>query len=69
MDFGIGYRWRSHESNLLLSVRLPDDGAVTAEVTSSTEPAPLPAPHKPRLRKPKVLAPPAEPSHGLFWFR
>src|SRR5580692_4310918 len=23
MDFGIGYRWRSHESNLLLSVRLP----------------------------------------------
>ena len=24
MDFGIGYRWRSHESNLLLSVRLPD---------------------------------------------
>ena len=22
MDFGIGYRWRSHESNLLLSVRL-----------------------------------------------
>jgi hypothetical protein len=69
MDFGIGYRWRSHESNLLLSVRLPDDGAVTAEVTSSTEPAPLPAPQKPRLRKPKVLAPPAEPSHGFFWFR
>jgi hypothetical protein len=23
MDFGIGYRWRSFESNLLLSVRLP----------------------------------------------
>ena len=26
MDFGIGYRWRSYESNLLLSVRLPPDG-------------------------------------------
>ena len=26
MDFGIGYRWRSHELNLLLAVRLPDDG-------------------------------------------
>ena len=23
MDFGIGYRWRSYESNLLLSVRVP----------------------------------------------
>jgi hypothetical protein len=23
MDFGIGYRWRSYESNLLLAVRLP----------------------------------------------
>ena len=69
MDFGIGYRWRSHESNLLLSVRLPDDGSVTAEVTSSTEPVPPPAPHKPRPRKPKpVLPPPAEP-RGFFWFR
>ncbi len=27
IDFGIGYRWRTHESNLLLSVRLPDDGS------------------------------------------
>jgi len=69
MDFGIGYRWRSYESNLLLSVRLPDDGSVTAEVTSSTEPAPLPAPHKPRPRKPRPLVPPAEPPHGFFWFR
>ena len=29
IDFGIGYRWRTHESNLLLSVRLPDDGSAT----------------------------------------
>jgi hypothetical protein len=70
MDFGIGYRWRSYESNLLLSVRLPDDGSLTADATSSTEPAP--APQKPRARKPRPLPPPpaAEPSHGLlFWFR
>ena len=26
IDFGIGYRWRPHESNLLLAVKLPDDG-------------------------------------------
>jgi len=36
MDFGIGYRWRSHESNLLLSVRLPSDGPGAVETTSST---------------------------------
>jgi hypothetical protein len=71
MDFGIGYRWRSHESNLLLSVRLPDDGSAAADATSSTssiEASPAPPP-KPRPRKPRSPAPPAEPSHGLFWFR
>jgi hypothetical protein len=68
MDFGIGYRWRSHESNLLLSVRLPDDGSVTADATSSTEPV-APAP-KPRPRKPRPSPPPVvEPSHSFFWFR
>src|ERR1700730_6387217 len=50
IDFGIGYRWRTHESNLLLSVRLPDDGTASPEATSSTEPPP------PRPRK---LRPPA----------
>jgi hypothetical protein len=70
MDFGIGYRWRSRESNLLLSVRLPDDGSVTADATSSTEPvAPAPASHKPRPRKPRPSPPPVEPSHSFFWFR
>jgi hypothetical protein len=69
LDFGIGYRWHSRESNLLLSVRLPDDGSVTADATSSTEPfTPAPAPHKPRPRKPKPSPPPpAEPSHSFFW--
>jgi hypothetical protein len=68
MDFGIGYRWRSHESNLLLSVRLPDDGSAAPEATSSTEPPP--AAPQPRPRKPRPPPPPAEqPSHGFLWFR
>src|SRR5580692_10723024 len=33
MDFGIGYRWRSHESNLLLSVKLPADGSGSVDAT------------------------------------
>lgn len=48
MDFGIGYRWRSHESNLLLSVKVPSDSSAPVESTSSTEP-PQPAP--PRARR------------------
>src|SRR6202012_936767 len=53
MDFGIGYRWRSHESNLLLSVRLPSDGTGNVETTSAAptdEPLP-PKPTRPRPRK------------------
>jgi hypothetical protein len=62
IDFGIGYRWRTHESNLLLSVRLPDDGTASPEATSSTEPPPPPRPRKPR--------PPASvpPRSGFFFF-
>ncbi len=68
MDFGIGYRWRPHESNLLLSVRLPDDGSVTAEVT--TESIPPPAPQKPRPRKPRSSSPWVDdPLRGFFSFR
>ena len=69
LDFGIGYRWRSHESNVLLAVRLPDDGAATADATSSTEALP-PAPKPKRLRKPRPAPlPPQQPSHGFFWFQ
>jgi hypothetical protein len=65
MDFGIGYRWRSHESNLLLSVRLPDDGTASPEATSSTETPPAP----PRPRKPRPPAPvQPQPRGGFFWF-
>jgi hypothetical protein len=65
MDFGIGYRWRSFESNLLLSVRLPSDGTGSVETTSAAPPVePLPLkPARPRPRKPRP--PPAE-LRGLF---
>jgi hypothetical protein len=68
MDFGIGYRWRTHESNLLLSVKLPDDGSGAAEATSSTEPPPPSAP--PRSRKPRPPAPIGpQPRSGFFFWR
>ena len=66
MDFGIGYRWRSHESNLLLSVRLPSDEPASVDTTSSAEPPP---PKPPRPHKPRPPAPIRE-NRGLFyWFR
>jgi hypothetical protein len=68
MDFGIGYRWRTHESNLLLSIRLPDDGSSAPEATSSAEPPPPRAPR--RTTKPR---PPADvgpqPRSGFFFWR
>ena len=69
IDFGIGYRWRTHESNLLLSVRLPDDGSAGTDATSSAEPPPPPPP-PPRSRRPR---PPADigprPRGGFFFWR
>ena len=66
MDFGIGYRWRSYESNLLLSVRLSSDDAGHVDATPPAEPMqPKPA----RPRKPRPPAPvPVEQSRGFFWF-
>jgi hypothetical protein len=70
LDFGIGYRWRSHESNLLLVVRLPDDGPATADATSSTEaPPPAPKPKRPRKPRPPPTPLPPQPSHGFLWFQ
>jgi hypothetical protein len=66
MDFGIGYRWRSYESNLLLSVRLPDDGSAIPEATSSTD-APPPTPPRPRKPRPPAPVEP-QPSRGFLWF-
>ncbi|WGR74268.1 MULTISPECIES: hypothetical protein [unclassified Bradyrhizobium] len=65
IDFGIGYRWRTHESNLLLSVKVPGGEAVpAAEATSSAEPSPKP-PRPKRLRPPEPIPPPGR----FFWFR
>ena len=62
MDFGIGYRWRSHESNLLLAVKLPDDGSGVADAVAPD--APPPKPGRPRVPRP------IEPQRGglFFWF-
>lgn len=65
MDFGIGYRWRTNESNLLLSVRM------SAEETGRIEATP--APEKPRETpaRPKRPRPPrdvGEPPRGFRWF-
>jgi hypothetical protein len=64
MDFGIGYRWRSFESNLLLSVRLPSDDSGQVDATPAVEP---PQPKPPRPRKPRS-PPPAEPRGLSSWF-
>jgi hypothetical protein len=61
INFGIGYRWRTNESNLLLAVRLPNDGTAPVETTSSAEPPPPP----PRPKKPK---PPPPAPRGFLWF-
>jgi hypothetical protein len=61
MDFGIGYRWRTHDSNLLLSVKTGPDEPAVPDATASTEP--IAPPPKPRPKKPKP-----EPRHGFFWF-
>jgi hypothetical protein len=69
MDFGIGYRWRTHESNLLLSVRLPDDGSVTADATPSTEALPPPKPRPRKPRPPALIQPQAQQQQrGFLWF-
>lgn len=66
IDFGIGYRWRTHESNLLLSVKVPgSETAPAAETTSSAEPPPKPVRPK-RLRPPEPIPP---PPGRFYWFR
>ncbi len=66
LDFGIGYRWRTYDSNLLLSVKLGPDEAPSAEATASTETPPPPP--KPRAKRPR---PQVIERHygGFFWFR
>ncbi|MEZ5821608.1 MAG: hypothetical protein R3D82_12465 [Xanthobacteraceae bacterium] len=65
INFGIGYRWRTNESNLLLAVKAPSDGSAPVEETSSAEPPPPPP--SPRRKKPKP--PPPAPRGFLFFNR
>jgi hypothetical protein len=64
MDFGIGYRWRSFESNLLLAIKVPSDDSGRVDATPSAEP-PRPAP-PPRPRRPRP--PESVPPRGFLWF-
>jgi hypothetical protein len=66
MDFGIGYRWRSYESNLLLSVKLPPDATGSVDATPPAEPA-TPAPARPK--RPRPPPPPADSGRTLFFSR
>ena len=49
MDFGIGCRWRSYESNLLLSVKLPADGSGSVDATPAEPSSQIPA----RAKRPR----------------
>jgi hypothetical protein len=66
VDFGIGYRWRTFETNLLLSVRLNPDEPLTADTTSVAEP-PADRPPRPNKPRPPGLVGPQR-GGGLFWF-
>jgi hypothetical protein len=61
MDFGIGYRWRSYESNLLLAVKLPSDGSGSVDATPSGEPSPQATTRAKRLRPQATVDPRRSP--------
>lgn len=70
LDFGIGYRWRTRESNVLLAVRLPAaETTSSAEAILPAEPAtPIARPRRgPRPPEPIPAYPPRRPRSG-FWF-
>jgi hypothetical protein len=66
MDFGIGYRWRSHESNLLLSIRSASDGPGAVETTSSS-PAEDAPPRSSRTRQPRPPEQVRQPQGFWLW--
>ena len=65
MGFGIGYRWRAHESNLLLSVRLPSDGPGGVETHRVDRTA---AARNRRARRTAASAAPGAAPSGFWWF-
>jgi len=62
IDFGIGYRWRSFETNLLLSIKMASDDSGRVDATPSSEP-PREKPVRPRRPRPEIIEP-----RGFPWF-
>jgi hypothetical protein len=68
IDFGIGYRWRTFETNLLLSVRMNPDEPLTADTSSVAEPPERPPQRPKKPRPPMPIEPQRDRGGGLFWF-
>ncbi|HWX57581.1 hypothetical protein [Bradyrhizobium sp.] len=64
LDFGIGYRWRTHESNLLLSVKVAANDQGPVETSAEAPPPPAPSPRQKPPRPQPFRPPPPMP----FWF-
>jgi hypothetical protein len=64
LDFGIGYRWRTHESNLLLSVKVAANDQGPVETSAEAPPPPAPSPRQKPPRPEPFRPPPPMP----FWF-
>jgi hypothetical protein len=65
LDFGIGYRWRTYESNVLLSVRVASDDVGQTEATA--EPAAQAPPPRPRRPRPPEYITPHRRDFPWFW--
>jgi hypothetical protein len=63
MDFGIGYRWRPHESNLLLAIKVPSDSGSASPLIETPRQTPA------RGQPPRPPRDVGEPPRGFFWFR
>jgi hypothetical protein len=75
IDFGIGYRWQAHESNLLVAVKRPGESAAEDAVRSAQEDqgsetgmviTVAPEPSAARQRRASARHAPRSP---LDWFR
>ncbi|MGJ4887009.1 hypothetical protein ACQR1Y_02395 [Bradyrhizobium sp. HKCCYLRH3099] len=73
LDFGIGYRWRTRESNVLLSVRSPSaDATVSAEASAPAETDYQPPRVRRTPRPPEPVynyPPPPRRDDFIFWPR
>lgn len=68
LEFGIGYRWRQKESNLLLAVRLPaTEGTASAEAAVPAQSSYQPARPRSVPRPPESIPAYPSPRRGGFW--